>query len=87
METVDQVPLNRDTVDALMRALGIDSYAELAKRAGLERSYVSRVMRRERPALPSHVIAFSRALMVKPIVLLGPADPDQTEADVIGAAS
>lgn len=80
--------LNRATVESLMEALGIDSVAELARRSGIERSYLSRVMRGRRPVQPSHVIAIARALQVPTIAIIGPADPeaalaaltDETEA-------
>lgn len=68
--------LNRAAVESLMEALGVDSVAELARRSGIERSYLSRVMRGARPVRPSHVVAIARALQVPTIALIGPADPD-----------
>lgn len=57
-----------------MTALGIDSYAELARLAGMERSYLSRVMRGERPAQPSHIVALASALKVPVLALMGPEE-------------
>jgi transcriptional regulator with XRE-family HTH domain len=74
--------LNVQTVEALSQTLGIDSYAELARRAKMDRTLVSRILRGDRPALPSHVIALATALKVPPIVLLGPSDPDAALASL-----
>lgn len=63
--------LNRDAVHALMEALGVDGYAQLAKRTDLERSFISRVMRGERTAQPSTIIAIARALKVPTIAITG----------------
>lgn len=76
----DSAPLNRSAVLALMEARGIDSVAQLARRADMERSYLSRVLDGKRPAHPSHVLALARALKVAPIALLGPDDPDAATA-------
>lgn len=68
--------LNRETVRSLCTSLGIDSTAELARRAGMERTLVSKILSGDRTAHGSHVLKFARALKVPPIVLLGPSDPD-----------
>ena len=78
--------LNRDTVHALMDALGIDGYADLARRSGIERTYLSRIMRSERPAKPSHVISIASACKVPPIAITGPGT-DPAAAEAMGAAS
>lgn len=66
--------LNREAVHALMAALGIDGYAQLARRTGeLDRTYLSRIMRGERPAQPSHIIALARALKVSVLAITGQA--------------
>lgn len=72
--------LNVATVEALMTALGIDGYAELGRRAGIERTLVSRILRGKRVAQPSHITALARALKCPPIALMGPADEDEDEA-------
>lgn len=66
--------LNIAAVEALMVPLGIDSYAELGRRAGIERTYISRIMRGKRPAQPSHIVALAAALKVPVVALLGPAE-------------
>lgn len=63
--------LNREAVHALMAALGIDGYAQLAKRADLERTYVSKIMRGQRKAQPSQIVAFASALKVSPLAITG----------------
>lgn len=78
--------LNLAAVESLMAARGIDNYSELARRAGIERSYLSRVMRGLRPAQNSHVVALACALQVPPIALLGPADTDEALAGLDGEA-
>lgn len=57
-----------------MVALGIDGYSDLGRRSGIERTYLSRVMRGKRPAQPSQIVAIARALKVPVIAILGPAD-------------
>lgn len=69
--------LNLTTVSVLMVALGIDSTAEMARRTGMDRTYLSRVLRGLRPAQPSQVIAIARALRVPPIAIIGPSDPTE----------
>lgn len=76
----DRVPLNRANVRIHMVRLGINSIAELSRRVAdvdksIERSYLSRVLKGDRPAQPSHVVALAKALQVPPIALLGPDDP------------
>jgi len=63
--------LNRTSLEALMVARGVDGYADLAKRTGVERSYVSRILRGERPAKPSQIVAFARALQVPTLAITG----------------
>lgn len=70
--------LNRAAVEALMRAKGIDGYAHLARRMSsasedrsFERSYVSRVLRNERPAQPSFIVACARALGEPTLAITG----------------
>lgn len=70
--------LNLASVEAWRVARGIDSISELARRSGIDRSYLSRIMSGKRPALPSHVAALAGALKVPPVVLVGP----QTEHDL-----
>jgi transcriptional regulator with XRE-family HTH domain len=82
------VPLNVAGVQALARALGIDSTSDLARRSGIERTYLGRILSGERPAQPSHVRAIAAALKVAPIALLGNDDPALVEAlDQAEAAS
>lgn len=76
--------LNRSAVEALMKTLGIDNYAELGRRAGIERTYLSRIMRGERPAQASQIVAIARALKVPLIAVLGPDDAAAAEAAVLG---
>ena len=53
----------------------------LARRSGIERTYLSRIMRGERPAQNSHVIDLARACKVPPIAITGPGiDPAATAA-------
>jgi len=65
-----------------MVSKGIDGYADLGRRmerasrdAGnertFERSYVSRVMRGERPAQPSFIVACARALGLPTVAITG----------------
>lgn len=86
--------LNRDTVDALMEARGVDGVAHLRRRiahvageeAAPERSYLSRVLRGERPASPSLIILIAQALKVPAVAIMGDElDPDAEE--VIQAAA
>lgn len=69
--------LNRTTVEVLMTAQGIDSYSDLSRRMErvsgrkLDRSYVSRVMRGDRPAQPSFIVACAGALKVPTIAITG----------------
>ena len=74
--------LNRVAVEALMRARGVDGYSDLARRMEralahtpheqtFERSYVSRVLRGERAAQPSFVVACARALQVPTVAITG----------------
>jgi hypothetical protein len=72
-----QDDLNRASVEALMEKDGIDGYAVLARRMEkvsdrtFERSYVSRVMRGERPAQPSFIVAAAKALRVPTVAITG----------------
>lgn len=77
-----QDDLNRSTVEALMAALGIDNYSDLARRmerASLdmgaprrwERTVVSRVLRDKRAAQPSFVVACAAALRVPTVAITG----------------
>lgn len=75
--------LNREALHALMAARGVDGYAQLAKRAGLERTYVSRILRGERPAQPSQIVAFARALKVSTLAITGQGI-DISVTDLIG---
>lgn len=69
--------LNRTAVEMLMVSKGIDGYADLARRMervsdrSFERSYVSRVMRGDRPAQPSFIVACAGALKVPTIAVTG----------------
>lgn len=74
--------LNRDALHALMRAKGIDGYADLARRAGLDRTYVSRIMRGDRPAQPSTIVAFARAVRESTLAITG-AGIDLSIADLV----
>ncbi len=78
--------LNREALLALMSARGIDGFAHLAKRAGLERTYVSRIIRGERPAQPSQIVAFAQALKVSTLAITGKGI-DLEAAEIIEAAS
>lgn len=79
-DTVTHVPLNIEGALALAKALGIDSTSELSRRTGIERSYLSRILKGDRPAQASHVRALAQALKVAPVALLGCNDPLLTEA-------
>lgn len=84
---MEKPPLNLKTVHVLMSALGINSYSDLARRMGdTDRTYLSRVLRGQRPPQPSIVLSLARALKVAPVVLLGPDDPDEAEAELVAAA-
>lgn len=61
-----QVVLDVDTVKRTAVSLGIDSVSELARRSGIDRAHLSRVMRGQRPAKPSHLLALAEALNCKP---------------------
>lgn len=84
---MEKPSFNRQAVETLCVAHGIDSYAELARRCGKDRTYVSRVMRGERPAQPSLIVAIAKELGVAPLALLGPSDPEAAEADLLAAAT
>lgn len=83
--------LNRAAVEALMASKGIDGFADLARRMSkdsersFERSYVSRVMRGERPAHPSFIVACARALREPTVVITGQGF-EITEADLEAAS-
>lgn len=61
---IDQ-PLSADAVRRHAAAKGIDSSSELARRAGLDRSLVSKLLHGRRRAKPSHVLALAEALEVE----------------------
>lgn len=63
-------PLDQEAVTDLAAARGIDSVSELARRCGISRPYLSRVLRGERPAQPSQIIAIAEALDVDPNTIL-----------------
>lgn len=91
-DEINYLPLNVEGVRALMDARGVDTVSDLARRAGIERTYLSRILDRQRPAQPSHVRALAGALKVAPIALLGNDDPALIEAlgqvvDPLDAAS
>lgn len=67
--------LNTEAIELRCEALGIDSVSELARRVGVERSYLSRVLRGERPAQPSLVNRLAEVLNCRRLTLLGPEDP------------
>lgn len=77
-----QSTLNTTAVWDIAHGLGIDSIAELARLADIERSYLSRVLGGQRPAKPSHVTKLARALRVAPVAILGPVDPAAALAEV-----
>lgn len=77
---MDELALNTEVVAALMRGLGIDSKSDMARRTGIERTYLSRILRGQRPAQPSQVNSIARALKVSPIAVIGPSDPDAVAA-------
>lgn len=83
--------LNRAALLALMACRGIDGFAQLAKRARgdddrpLDRTVVSRIVRGERPALQSHILAFARALKVSTLAITG-TGIDIEAAEIIAAA-
>ena len=66
--------LNISLVHRLMPACGIDSTSEMSRRTGIERTYLSRILRGQRPAQPSQVLAIGRVLRVPPIDLLTVSD-------------
>lgn len=78
--------LNRAALVALLTARGIDGYAHLAKRADLERTYVSRIVRGERPAQHSQIVAFARALRVSTLAITG-AGIDIEAAEIVEAVA
>lgn len=84
--------LNRTTVAALMETKGIDGFADLARRMErasdrtFERSYVSRVMRGDRPARPSFIVACAAALKVPTIAVTGEGIDISIE-DELGASA
>lgn len=82
----DDDDLNRFALTALMACRGVDGFAQLAKRSGgLDRTYVSRIVRGERPAQQSHIVAFARALKVSTLAITG-TGIDLEAAEIIGAA-
>lgn len=82
----DDDDLNRHALVALMECRGIDGFAHLAKRAELERTYTSRIVRGDRPAQPSHIVAFARALKVSTLAITG-TGLDIEAAEIIGEAA
>lgn len=82
----DDDDLNRFALTALMGCRGIDGFAHLAKRAGgLDRTYVSRIVRGDRPAQHSHIVAFAQALKVSTLAITG-TGLDIEAAEIIEAA-
>lgn len=77
------VPLNTAMVNRLAQALGINSVSELGRRAGIDRTYLSRILRSERPCQPSQLIGLARALRAEPIELLAPLDPAGVLAEAL----
>lgn len=83
--------LNHTLLDERMVRLGIDNYSALARRVivngkPIERSYLSRVLRGQRPVQPSLVLALAEALNCSPVALLGPEDPDAVLAELRDAS-
>jgi transcriptional regulator with XRE-family HTH domain len=78
--------LNRAALEALMRAKGIDGYADLARRSKLDRTYVSRIMRGQRPAQPSTIVAFAQAVRESTLAITG-TGIDISIADLVDEAS
>lgn len=70
-----KVTLSQEAVELRCTALGIDSISELARRLGVERSYLSRVLRGERPAQPSLVNRLTEVLHCRRSTLIDPEDP------------
>ena len=67
--------LNVDAVWAIAAGLGLDNISQLAERADMDRTLLSRVLAGKRPVKPSHIVALARALRCAPIAILGPEDP------------
>lgn len=63
-------PLDAEAVTNLAAAKGIDSVSELARRCGINRPHLSRVLRGEREAQPSHILALAEALDCAPADIL-----------------
>jgi transcriptional regulator with XRE-family HTH domain len=66
--------LNRAAVQALAEAKGINSTAELARRSGIDRPHLSRILAGQRTAQPSQVLAIAEALQVAPIAITAMAE-------------
>ncbi len=59
-------PLDTEAVTELAAARGIDSISELARRCGITRPHLSRILSGQRRAMPSHIVALAAALDVTP---------------------
>lgn len=67
-------PLDIEAVQELAAERGIDSVSELARRCGLDQSYMARILRGDRPAQPSLVLKLTEVLGVDRDQLLQQAE-------------
>lgn len=63
---MEHVPLDIDKVRRAAVSLGIDSVSELARRSGINRPHLSRILSGKRAAMPSHAVALAKALKCDP---------------------
>lgn len=63
---MQDVTLDTEAVTRLAAQRGIDSVSELARRCEKDRAHLSRILRGQRPAKPSHVIALADVLGCTP---------------------
>lgn len=68
--------LNRSALTDWMVARGLDSISALSRSSGVDRSTCSRILSGERTATPSQIVAFTEALGVSPLTLIGPERPE-----------
>jgi len=70
MSVVRHVPLDAEAVAWAAAEQGINSESELARRAKIDQSNLSKMLRGHRRVLPSHVLALAKALKVEPETLI-----------------
>jgi transcriptional regulator with XRE-family HTH domain len=73
--------INRAALTALRERSGM-SKSELAERAGVDRTLVTRIENGDRRATPAVMKKFAAALQVSVVALMGPADEPPSEVEV-----